>query len=135
VKCFSARLAPVPQHLANAQWQRVDVGGCHQLDAQHSNARWQCGARLSQLGDARGGKAAIQVDRRRCSIDALDLEPILSSHWALEQDEKNGIRVLKPWARPERDEVAFVASACLERNVVKRMCTRNETPLAPAPIA
>jgi hypothetical protein len=64
MKCFSARLAPVPQHLANAQWQRVDVGGCHQLDAQHANAGWQCVACLSQLGDTRRGEAAIQVDRR-----------------------------------------------------------------------
>src|SRR5437762_12556372 len=87
MKCFAARLAPVPQHLADAQWQCVDVGCRHQLNAQHPDARWQRIACVSKLSDPRGRKSAIQIDRRRRSVDTLDLEPICCTHWPLEQNE------------------------------------------------
>lgn len=74
------RLPPVAQHFADAQRQRFDVGRGHELHAQYANAHRQGVAGVPNLRDERMGQAPIQVDRRRRTVDALDLVPIGCDH-------------------------------------------------------
>jgi hypothetical protein len=102
------RPTPVPQHFADAERQRVDVGRRHELHAQYANTQRQRVTGIADLGDDRRRQAAIQVDRRRGAVDAFDLVPVRWGHCSLEENE------MTHW---------------------KRVDGRNSAALTPAPIA